>query len=130
MTLVLDASAVIAFLRDEPGADTVRELLEAADSELPAAGILSAVNLTEVIQETGDDLPTLINGPQPVIASVAYGVEHARVAAAMLAATRPAGLGLADRACLALAKAMSLPVITADRLWSEVDVGVEVLQIR
>jgi PIN domain nuclease of toxin-antitoxin system len=129
VTLVLDASAVIAFLRDEPGADTVRALLEAAGTESTAA-VLSAVNLTEVVQELGSDLPALIDGPEPVIATIPFAIEHARAAAAMLPPTRSAGLGLADRACLALAKVTSLPVLTADRAWSEIDLDVEVVQIR
>ena len=130
MMLVLDASAVIALVRDEPGADTVRELLATSESSSLSSGYLSAVNLTEVIQELEGHTPFVIEAPQPVIATVSYDVEHARVAAAMHRETRKAGLGIADRACLALAKLMSLPAVTADRLWSEVDVGVEVIQIR
>ena len=51
-------------------------------------------------------------------------------AAALRAATRHAGLSLGDRACLALALRESAPVMTADRDWLKVDVGVEVLLIR
>ena len=130
MSLVLDASAVIALLRDEPGADVVRELLEAVDAESVAAGLISAVNLTEVIERLGDDLPELIGGDRAIIATVPYDEIHARAAAAMLQPTRTPGLALADRACLALARVMSLPAVTADRLWSGVDVGVDVVQIR
>lgn len=130
MTVVLDASAVIALLRDESGADTVREILESVEPPSPIAGLLSTVNLTEVLQALGANLPAVIDGSERVIVTAAYEREHARAAAAMLEQTRLAGLGLADRACLALAKVLGLPAVTADRLWSEIDVGVEVIQIR
>lgn len=131
MTFVLDASAVIALLRAEPGADAVEEMLEVASTPDLVVAYLSAVNLTEVLQNLGEvELPDLIGGPQPAVSTVPYDSEHARAAAAMLPVTRRVGLGLADRACLALAHAMSLPAVTTDRLWSEVDVGVEVIQLR
>lgn len=44
--------------------------------------------------------------------------------------TRPFGLSLADRACLVLARGLNLPVLTADRAWSGVDVGVTIEMIR
>jgi len=130
MTVVLDASAVIALLRDESGANTVREILESVDTTSPVAGLLSTVNLTEVLQALGTDLPAIIDGSERVIVTASYEREHARAAAAMLDTTRAIGLGIADRACLSLAKVLDLPAITADRLWSELDLGVEVIQIR
>lgn len=129
MTMVLDASAVIALVRDEPGASRVRELLESSDVTATVAGHISAVNLTEVLQQLGEP-PPVIGGSVPDIDSVPYDSEQAGLSAAMLMPTRAVGLSLADRACLALAKMMSLPAVTADHLWSEVDVGVEVIQIR
>ena len=131
MTVVLDASAVIALLREESGSDIVEEMIETAEGSGVSAGYLSAVNLTEILQRlAGVELPALIGGPEPAIVTVPFNAEHARTAAGMLEATTPAGLSLADRACLALARVMSLPAVTADRVWSEVDVGVEVVQIR
>lgn len=129
MTIVLDASAVIALMREEAGAERVAGVLEAAASATPAVAYISTVNLTEVLQHEPEDRG-LIDGPDAVVLSVDYDVEQARVAAAMLAPARTAGLGLADRVCLALARVMGLPALTADRAWSELDVGVEIIQIR
>lgn len=129
MTLVLDASALIALVRNEPGANEVRELLDGADPASAYAGHISSVNLTEVLQHLGES-PSLVSGPVPDVESVPYDTAQAGVAAAMFVPTRAAGLSLADRACLALGKVLGLPVITADRAWSDVDLGVEVIQIR
>jgi ribonuclease VapC len=90
---------------------------------------VSTVNLAEVHQQLGDDLPGLI-GPDGVVRPVAFGVEDARAAAALAAGTRAAGLSLADRACLALAIRLGQPVLTADRAWATVAVGAEVQLIR
>lgn len=55
---------------------------------------------------------------------------QAQEAARLRLLTRAAGLSLADRACLALAKSLSLPVLTADRAWAALQVGVVVEVIR
>lgn len=127
--VVCDASAVIAFLRDDEGADTVRETLERADTPSPGAAWISTVNLCEVHQQLGRRLPEII-GAQGVITPADFTTEHAREAAAMRDATRSVGLGIADRACLALAKTLDLPVLTADRAWAEVALPVDVQMIR
>jgi len=50
--------------------------------------------------------------------------------AALRLPTRSLGLSLADRACLALARRLDLPVITAGLTWLGADVGVEIRSIR
>lgn len=123
---VLDASAILAFLQEEPGADVVEEAL--ADS------VVSAVNLAEVASKLSD-----FGMPDDEIAAtvvdlrmdVAYFDEAAAFASATLrAATRAKGLSLGDRACLTLAAATAAPALTADRIWRELDVGVDVRLIR
>jgi PIN domain nuclease of toxin-antitoxin system len=57
-------------------------------------------------------------------AELAYAAGHLR------RSTRSAGLALGDRACLALGQQVGLPVLTSDRRWSDVSLGVEVRQIR
>jgi PIN domain nuclease of toxin-antitoxin system len=55
---------------------------------------------------------------------------QARAIAALRPLTRPLGLSLGDRACLALAQQLRRPALTAERSWARLDVGVEVRLIR
>jgi ribonuclease VapC len=123
---VLDASALIALLRDEPGAEAVERLLGRA--------VISVVNWAEVLQryrahgvdtaEKRDDVEALGVGIE------AFTPADAEAVAELWQPTRSAGLSLADRACLALARRLDVPAHTADRDWRRVDVGVEVVLIR
>ncbi|MBI4898628.1 MAG: type II toxin-antitoxin system VapC family toxin [Actinobacteria bacterium] len=131
MSYVIDASAVIALLRDEPGAARVFDLLNEVEAPSSSAAYISTVNLAEIHQQLGTELPEgLIGGEGGVIRAADFTAEHAREAAVLYEATRAAGLSLADRACLALAKVLGLPAVTADRQWARVDAGVEVELIR
>ena len=56
-------------------------------------------------------------------------IEDSMETARLRPLTRPFGLSLADRACLALGKRLSIPILTADRIWAEVP-GVHVTVIR
>lgn len=123
---MLDASAVLAWLRAEPGADVVETHL--------AAAVISTVNLSEVYQKLAQhgvdadrtlrQLRTLGVGTEPL------DVADAVTAAKLWPATRSAGLSLGDRCCLAMATRLGRPAITADAAWSAVDTGVPVVLIR
>lgn len=123
---VLDASAVLAWLRAESGADVVESYLEAA--------VISAVNLSEVYQKLAQrgvdadrtlrQLRTLGIGIEPVTATDAV------TAATLWPVTRAAGLSLGDRCCLALATRLAGPAVTADTAWTQLEVGVAVVPIR
>ncbi len=118
---VIDASAVLAWLRDEPGADTVAWRLDGS--------FLSAVNLSEVLQK--HLAVGTLSGPEAAgfagdlaslgLSVVPFGEREAAVAAVMWDETRRLGLGLADRACMATAVGFGLPALTADRPWLEVE---------
>jgi PIN domain nuclease of toxin-antitoxin system len=122
---VLDSSAVLALLLDERGADIVA-------AALPDA-LLCTVNLAEVVAKLGDrGMPA----PEARAAVDATGVEIvcfdadlACLSGEIRPITQAAGLSLGDRACLALARARSLPAITADGAWSNL-AGFEVVTIR
>ena len=113
----MDASALLAWLREEPGADIVAERL--------AGSHVSAVNLSEVLQKSfasGADAEGLADDLLAVGLLVAdFGTEHASVAAELWASTRPLGLGVADRACLATAVVLGVPVLTADQAWAGIE---------
>ena len=124
--IALDASALLTLLFREPGHGIVASHLGDA--------CLSAVNFAEVVgrfvrdgHPGGPVADRIAAGPLVI---VPFGVPDAALAASLLPATRPLGLSLADRACLALGLARGIPVLTADRVWAELDVGVEVVLLR
>lgn len=126
---VLDASVLLTYLLDEPGR-------EAAEQAISDRGSISSVNLAEVMSRLVRD------GADPVAsAEVLLGLPVIVVdldaslaidAGIMIANTRPFGLSLGDRACLALAKREGLPALTADHSWLRAGpvIGVEVRLIR
>ncbi len=123
---VLDASAVLALLFEESGAGAVLEVLPRA--------LVSAVNWVEIMQrglEKGVD-PTQDRHRLEAIglAVVPLTAGQAEDAAVLRAATRHLGLSLADRCCLALAREVGFPVLTADAAWDQADVGAAVVVIR
>ncbi len=123
---VLDASAVLAALAGEPGADVV-------NAALPNA-VISTVNLTEVgakLAERGMNEADIRAAVGMLGLNVVIFDEDAAYAAAMLRVrTRGHGLSLGDRVCLALGLARGAPILTADRSWARLDVGAEVRLIR
>lgn len=125
--LVLDASAVLAFLRKEPGHEIVSR-------HLGNGSVLSAVNLAEVaykLSEIGVHAEQLLTFIHLLgIEICALTTEYAFEIALMKPAAKPLGLSLADLACLALGKKLNLPVLTADRTWMQTDYGVEIVLIR
>jgi ribonuclease VapC len=131
-SLVLDASALLAYLHEEPGAATVEEALA-------AGAIMNAVNYAEVLSrlsDAGEDaLAThhqlqdqeLIGGLLDIVVST---IDDAITMARLRALTRTHGLSLGDRACLATAIRLGRPVLTADRTWTALNVGATVRLIR
>ena len=129
---VLDASALLAYLQDEPGSQTVQ-------TALAAGAIINAVNYAEVLSRLGDagEEPAtahrrfqeqgLIDG---LLEVVPLNEDDGVAIARLRAATRARGLSLGDRACLATGLRLGRPVITADRGWVAIDVGATIRLIR
>lgn len=126
MTAVLDASALLAWLRAEPGADVVTPYLATAS--------VSAVNVSEVhhkLTQYGVDADRTISRLRTLGMRVEpVGLEDALGVARLWPATRAAGLSLGDRCCLALAARLALPAVTADAAWSGLDLGIRVVTVR
>ena len=125
--IVLDASALLAVLNREPGADKLTpQLLSSATS--------STVNLAEVQSKlvarglNPDDAweATL----SPIREAMAFTAEHAKTAGGLISRTRALGLSMGDRACLALGLALRAPIYTADKSWKNLKVGVRIYIIR
>lgn len=124
---VLDASAIIAVLRDERGADFIAPHL--------AGGIVSTVNIQEVVKAL------LWQGVSITLAKamisklqldiVSHTQEDAYLAAALVPLTAKYGSGLGDRTCMALAISKGVPVVTTDRAWANLEIaGLEVILAR
>jgi PIN domain nuclease of toxin-antitoxin system len=124
--VVLDASALLAFLRREPGRARVEKVLHRS--------ILSAVNLAEVVAkavEYGGTLEGVAARLAPLpIRVVPFTPEDAYLSASLRSPTRSEGLSLGDRCCLALGLRIGAPVWTAEQAWARVDLGVTVELIR
>ena len=124
MKVILDASALLAFLQDEPGATVVATEL--------AGGAVSSLNWSEVLQKSlahGVDVTGLRQDLQALgLVILPFDVDDAEQAARLW--SPGSGLSLADRACLALGLRHGVPVWTADRAWAQTALGAAVHVIR
>lgn len=122
----VDASALIAFLRREPGADIVEQHLRGS--------AMSAVNVSEVLAKSFErkldfsKLLALFHSWQVEI--VPFDLDQAILTAELKTKIKIKDIAFADRACLALAISRSVPVVTADRAWKSLSIGSDVILIR
>jgi PIN domain nuclease of toxin-antitoxin system len=126
---VLDASALVAAIRGEPGAETV---VRAARADA-AMSVVNLVEAATVLMRYGAGAEAFeICRTALPIRFVEMDIDLAARTAALFPATRPAGLSLGDRVCLALAGRLGVPALTADRAWATVPgpTGIDVRLIR
>ena len=129
---MLDASAFLAYLRDETGAEIV-------ENALIDGCYISIINWVEVLSKVVD----LGESPDEIIKRlrdegllensleiIACNEEDATTIAKFRPLTKSAGLSLGDRACLALGKRLNLPVLTADKVWTSLSLGITINLIR
>lgn len=126
MTVVLDASALLAYLLQETGAEVVDGLLSDAR--------MTSVNWAEVVQKSlsagvevqgmREELQALGMQVEPFVAA------DGERAGQLWALTRQQGLSLGDRACLSLGLRLGVKVVTCDRAWAELPLELEVQVLR
>ena len=123
---VLDASALLCLLFEEPGHERVETALGSA--------CIAAANLAEVVGklvDRGVPADEAIADLRSVdLEVIDMDRAQAEAAGALRAATRAAGLSLGDRACLALAQSLGAAALTTDRAWAGLDGGVAVEVVR
>jgi len=126
MTVVLDASALLAYLQDEPGGDAVDGVL--ADS------VISSVNWAEVMQKSiaaGVEIDGMLDDLQSLGLMVeAFTLEDGEMAGRLWEQTRQVGLSLGDRACLSLGLRLGVTVLTSDRAWATLTLPLKIQVIR
>jgi PIN domain nuclease of toxin-antitoxin system len=125
--IVLDASAILAIIFHERGAEKLTD-------EILDYAVASTVNLAEVQSklvkkgyipdEAWEDALELVTEVEP------FTGEQARIAGDLITKTQKYGLSLGDRSCLALAIALKAPIYTTEQLWRNLKVGVPIHVIR
>lgn len=123
---VYDSSALLAIILGEPGADVASANI--------ANAMVSSANLAETFSRAEDKgIPMdkterFLMGKE--VQFVDFDSDLARVVGTMRTKTRSRGLSLGDRACIALALRERATIVTADRVWAELDLPCKVELIR
>jgi len=124
--VVLDSSAILAVFFRESGAEVVDAILRGT--------LLGAVNLAEVHERMlsrGAQVEEAWSWIEGLGCEVCpFTEQQARIAAELRSVTRPFGLSLGDRACLALAIDRKATVYTTDKAWKNLDLGIQIEVIR
>lgn len=125
--VVLDASAILALIHEEQGSEKLTP-------DLLARTMVSTVNVAEIqsklvtsgwsSDDAWEDATNLVREVIP------FTADHAYIAGTLILETRPLGLSLADRACLALGLDLKAPIYTADRSWKKLKLGIPIHLIR
>jgi PIN domain nuclease of toxin-antitoxin system len=125
--VVLDASAVLALLNQEPGSQKLTP-------ELLREAVASTVNLAEVqtklVREGVEPDEAWELARAPISEAEPFTSEQAKTAGTLVNQTRPLRLSLGDRACLALAMTLGAPVYTTDKGWRNLKLGVPIHLLR
>lgn len=126
MTVVLDASALLAYLQDELGGEAIEGVL--------AEAVMSSVNWAEVVQKSvaaGVNVDGMREDLEALgLEIVSFTPEDGEMAGRLWLQTRQAGLSLGDRACLSLGMRLDVPVLTSDSIWATLGLPLDVQIIR
>ena len=122
--VLLDASAILAYLQDEPGAAQVADALSGGNASCTAANWAEVVTKVVAKQLDWRLAETALSGQGLGVLPVDRC--HA-VAAGLMWTTHPA-LSLGDRLCLAVGERLDVPILTTDRYWVNVTPLVQVIR--
>ncbi len=126
MSAAIDASALLALLFAEPGAEMVADTI--AEGAAISAGNLSEVATVLVRHKRK---PEQVLGPvREQLAVESFTDADALAAAALYPKTASQGLSLGDRSCLALAQRLAVPAVTAEQIWGQLGLEIQILMIR
>ena len=124
--IVFDASAILALLKMESGHEIVAKNLEQA--------VVSSINFYEVVSflskktQKQEEMIKFLTDTFDCVED--FNIEQAIIAGSFISVAKDYGLSLGDRACLALAKYKNIPVLTADKAWSKLNLGIKIKLIR
>ena len=123
---VLDTSAILAIFNQEPGAEAILRIVRRS--------AISTVILAEIATKLSEwHVPTarIVRWIHDLdVEIVAFDEDQAIAVGLLRSMTHERGLSLGDRACLALAQQLNIPAYTSDRRWSEIEIGISVVQFR
>lgn len=124
--IVLDASAILALIQEEPGAEVIRPLLkQSMMSTVNVAETLTSLQKVDIDPEEGLEYMSLLVGE-----IVDFDIDQAMEAAILFPKVKHKGLSLGDRACLALGKKHQATIYTADKIWKDVKSELDIQLIR
>lgn len=137
---LLDASALVAVLLQEPGHEAVEAVLATGRAATTSLGLAETLHvcrrreheldsraLRTVLESMALHVESVIDADADAIVAVLATADASRAAAG---GARVPTLSIADATCIAVARRLDLPVVTADRFWSELDLDVVVRQFR
>jgi PIN domain nuclease of toxin-antitoxin system len=125
--IVLDASALLALLNQEPG---TQQLTPEVLREATASTVNLAEVQTKLVREGADPEEAWELALTPISEAEPFTSEQAKIAGSLIKQTRPLGLSLGDRACLALAMMLKATVYTTDRDWKNLKLDLRIRLLR
>ena len=124
--VVLDASAILALIQEESGAEVIRPLLkQSMMSTVNIAETLTSLQKVEIGPEEGMEYLSLL-----IAEIVDFDTDQAIDAAEFYPHVKHKGLSLGDRACLALGKKFQATIYTADKVWKDIYPELDICLIR
>ncbi|MEZ5363679.1 MAG: type II toxin-antitoxin system VapC family toxin [Bryobacterales bacterium] len=125
-SFVFDASAILALLRRESGHEEIEDFLEG--SRVSAVNLCEAATKLEEEGNPADEVAVVLDALNLTV--VPFNTPLALRAASLRNPTKHVSLSLGDRACLATAIDLGLPVVTTDRIWTKLDLGIPIHVVR